>query len=137
MRPRSTVISYVARVRLVTSPDGTILAAGLDVFSDEPRVPQKLIDLPNATLLPHVGSASVHTRRAMGDLVVDNLLSWWPQRARPNVLFLTYEGLRAEPAAGVQEPAYRQFRARIPTENGRLFSKCPKDSIKKVENIYV
>ena len=60
--------------------DGTILAAGLDVFSDEPRVPQKLIDLPNATLLPHVGSASVHTRRAMGDLVVDNLLSWFSEK---------------------------------------------------------
>ena len=53
--------------------DGTILAAGLDVFADEPNVPQALLDLPNATLLPHVGSASVHTRNAMADLVVDNL----------------------------------------------------------------
>ena len=57
--------------------DGTIRAAGLDVFADEPRVPQALIDLPNACLLPHVGSASVHTRRAMADLVVDNLVSWF------------------------------------------------------------
>ncbi len=57
--------------------DGTILAAGLDVFADEPRVPKALLDLPNATLLPHVGSASVHTRNAMADLVADNLESWF------------------------------------------------------------
>lgn len=56
---------------------GVIRAAGLDVFADEPRIPQALIDLPNATLLPHVGSASVHTRNAMADLVVDNLISWF------------------------------------------------------------
>ena len=54
--------------------NGTIRAAGLDVFADEPHVPQALIDLPNASLLPHVGSASVHTRNAMADLVVDNLI---------------------------------------------------------------
>ena len=57
--------------------DGTIRAAGLDVFADQPRVPQALLDLPNATLQPHMGSASVHTRRAMGDLMVDNLLAWF------------------------------------------------------------
>jgi lactate dehydrogenase-like 2-hydroxyacid dehydrogenase len=56
--------------------DGTILSAGLDVFEDEPRVPQALIDMEHIVLLPHVGSASVHTRRAMGQLTVDNLLSW-------------------------------------------------------------
>ena len=54
-----------------------ILAAGLDVFANEPHVPQALLDVPNATLLPHVGSASVHTRNAMADLVVDNLISWF------------------------------------------------------------
>jgi lactate dehydrogenase-like 2-hydroxyacid dehydrogenase len=57
--------------------DGTIAAAGLDVFKDEPRVPQALIDAPNCVLLPHVGSASVHTRMAMADLCVDNLVSWF------------------------------------------------------------
>lgn len=60
--------------------DGTIRAAGLDVFADEPRVPEELIALPNASLLPHVGSATVHTRRAMADLVVDNLVSWFTDR---------------------------------------------------------
>jgi len=57
--------------------DGTIFAAGLDVFADEPNVPKALLDLPNASLLPHVGSASIHTRNAMADLVVDNLESWF------------------------------------------------------------
>lgn len=62
--------------------DGTILAAGLDVFADEPNVPQALLSLPNASLLPHVGSASLHTRRAMADLVIDNLIAWF-SRSRP------------------------------------------------------
>lgn len=57
--------------------DGTIRAAGLDVFADEPNVPAELIALPNTCLLPHVGSATVHTRQAMADLVVDNLISWF------------------------------------------------------------
>ncbi|MBX3598040.1 MAG: 2-hydroxyacid dehydrogenase [Rhizobiaceae bacterium] len=57
--------------------DRIILAAGLDVFANEPHVPQSFLDLPNVTLLPHVGSASVHTRDAMADLVVDNLIEWF------------------------------------------------------------
>lgn len=61
---------------------GTILAAGLDVFADEPNVPQALIDLPNATLLPHVASATVHTRQAMADLVADNVFSWFSDDRR-------------------------------------------------------
>lgn len=58
---------------------GTIAAAGLDVFADEPNVPQALLDAPNTVLLPHVGSASEHTRRAMADLVVDNLIAWFTE----------------------------------------------------------
>jgi lactate dehydrogenase-like 2-hydroxyacid dehydrogenase len=55
----------------------TIAAAGLDVFADEPNVPPALLAAPNTSLLPHVGSASEHTRRAMADLCVDNLISWF------------------------------------------------------------
>jgi lactate dehydrogenase-like 2-hydroxyacid dehydrogenase len=55
----------------------TILSAGLDVFTDEPNVPAELIAMDHVVLLPHVGSASVETRRAMGQLVVDNLASWF------------------------------------------------------------
>jgi lactate dehydrogenase-like 2-hydroxyacid dehydrogenase len=56
---------------------GTIASAGLDVFEHEPHVPTDLIAMSNVVLFPHVGSASVHTRNAMGNLVVDNLKSWF------------------------------------------------------------
>ncbi|MGH8764224.1 MAG: NAD(P)-dependent oxidoreductase, partial [Burkholderiales bacterium] len=52
-----------------------IAGAGLDVFADEPRVPPAFLTLDNAVLLPHVGSATVETRTAMGNLQVDNLLA--------------------------------------------------------------
>lgn len=70
--------STVDEEALVAALSGrTILAAGLDVFANEPHVPQALLELPNVTLLPHVGSASIATRDAMADLVVDNLISWF------------------------------------------------------------
>jgi lactate dehydrogenase-like 2-hydroxyacid dehydrogenase len=50
-----------------------IAGAGLDVFADEPRVPPEFFKLENAVLFPHVGSATVETRKAMGDLQVENL----------------------------------------------------------------
>jgi len=56
--------------------EGTILAAGLDVYENEPDVPPALLELDNVVALPHVGSASRHTRAAMADLVVANLFSW-------------------------------------------------------------
>ncbi|WP_367717992.1 2-hydroxyacid dehydrogenase [Nitratireductor sp. GISD-1A_MAKvit] len=59
--------------------NGTILAAGLDVFANEPHVPDALLDLRNVSLLPHVGSASVATRKAMAELVTDNLIAWFAQ----------------------------------------------------------
>ena len=62
---------------------GTILAAGLDVFANEPEVGQALLDRPNAVLLPHVASASAHTRNAMGDLVIRNLEAWFEGDAPP------------------------------------------------------
>jgi lactate dehydrogenase-like 2-hydroxyacid dehydrogenase len=53
-----------------------IFAAGLDVFEDEPHVPAELLAMDRVVLLPHVGSASVHTRQLMGQLVVDNIASF-------------------------------------------------------------
>jgi lactate dehydrogenase-like 2-hydroxyacid dehydrogenase len=46
------------------------------VFAKEPHVPKELIEMDNVVLLPHLGSASVHTRKAMDQLVVDNILAW-------------------------------------------------------------
>jgi lactate dehydrogenase-like 2-hydroxyacid dehydrogenase len=50
-----------------------IAGAGLDVYADEPRVPPEFFTLENAVLFPHVASATVETRKAMGDLQVENL----------------------------------------------------------------
>ena len=72
---RGSVVDEPALIEALRSK--TILSAGLDVFADEPRVPKELIDMEHVVLLPHVGSASVETRRAMGQLVVDNLVSWF------------------------------------------------------------
>ncbi len=77
---RGSVVDQPALIRALRQ--GTILAAGLDVYADEPDVPQALIDLPNTVLLPHIGSASARTRAAMGQLVVDNLASWF-ESGRP------------------------------------------------------
>ena len=74
---RGTVVDEAALIGALKTH--TIRAAGLDVYEDEPNVPQELIDLDNAVLLPHVGSASKPTRRAMGQLVVDNLTSWFSE----------------------------------------------------------
>jgi len=52
---------------------GAIAGAGLDVYKNEPHIPDGYADLKNVVLLPHIGSATVETRRAMGQLVIDNL----------------------------------------------------------------
>ena len=72
---RGTVVDEAALLSALKS--GTILAAGLDVFEDEPNVPEAFFALDNAVLLPHVGSATHYTRAAMGQLVVDNILSFF------------------------------------------------------------
>jgi lactate dehydrogenase-like 2-hydroxyacid dehydrogenase len=72
---RGTVVDEQALVAALKS--GTILAAGLDVFDKEPNVPDELKAMQNVVLLPHIGSASVVTRNAMDQLVVDNLKAWF------------------------------------------------------------
>lgn len=72
---RGSVIDETALIAALKS--GTILAAGLDVFAQEPNVPEELRAMQNVVLLPHIGSASVVTRNAMDQLVVDNLRHWF------------------------------------------------------------
>ncbi len=71
---RGTLVDEQALIEALRT--GTILAAGLDVYENEPEVQAELLALDNAVLLPHVGSASVKTRRAMAECVAQNLFAW-------------------------------------------------------------
>jgi glyoxylate reductase len=54
---------------------GVIAGAGLDVYAGEPVIDPRLLALPNVTLLPHLGSATIESRNAMGDKVIANILA--------------------------------------------------------------
>ena len=71
---RGSVVDQDALVGLLAG--GGLGGAGLDVFADEPHVPAELFDLDNVVLLPHVGSATARTRRAMALLAIRNLDSY-------------------------------------------------------------
>ena len=68
---RGSVVDEQALIEALEQ--GVIAGAGLDVFEDEPRVPQRLLDLGKVVLTPHVGSATAATRQAMADLAFNNL----------------------------------------------------------------
>jgi lactate dehydrogenase-like 2-hydroxyacid dehydrogenase len=68
---RGDVVDQPALIAALRS--GTIAGAGLDVYEGEPTLPPELLELDNAVLLPHLGSATLATRTAMGMLVLDNL----------------------------------------------------------------
>ena len=68
---RGSVIDEPTLLRYLQ--ENRIAGAGLDVFVDEPNVPPEFFKLDNAVLFPHVGSATVETRKAMGDCQIENL----------------------------------------------------------------
>ena len=77
------ILINVARGSVIDEPalvaalrERKIMAAGLDVFVNEPQVPEELLAMENVVLLPHLGSASVFTREKMDQLLVDNILAW-------------------------------------------------------------
>lgn len=72
---RGSIVDEPALVEALRK--GTIKGAGLDVFADEPHVPSPLLGMDNVVLLPHVGSATHETRKAMGDLCKANLDAWF------------------------------------------------------------
>ena len=76
---RGSVVDEPALIKALQ--EKRIMSAGLDVYPKEPTVAPELIAMENVVLLPHLGSATVATRRAMDRLVVDNLLAWGAGRA--------------------------------------------------------
>ena len=79
---RGEVIEQQALVEALNS--GRIAGAGLDVFVNEPYIPEALINLQNVTLLPHIGSATKEARDAMGLLAVDNLIAHFGEKQYPS-----------------------------------------------------
>jgi len=71
---RGSVVDEAALIKALK--EGKILSAGLDVYVNEPHVPKELIEMDNVVLFPHLGSGTIATRRAMDQLVVDNLKAW-------------------------------------------------------------
>ena len=81
---RGSIIDEPALVAALAG--GTIKAAGLDVFADEPKIPPALLAMDNVVLLPHVGSATHETRKAMGDLCKANLDAWFSGKPLPALI---------------------------------------------------
>lgn len=90
MKPSAFLIN-TARGDVVDQPaliaalsNGHIAGAGLDVYAAEPQVPDALRAMENVVLLPHLGSATAETRRAMGMKVVDNVTAFFDGREPPD-----------------------------------------------------
>lgn len=88
--PKGAVVVNTARGPVVDDKaviaalkSGRIAAAGLDVFEDEPNFDRAYLDLPNTFLLPHIGSATVETRDAMGNMCLDNLDAFFAGKPMP------------------------------------------------------
>jgi lactate dehydrogenase-like 2-hydroxyacid dehydrogenase len=91
--PHGAVVVNTARGGLVVDEDliaalksGQVAAAGLDVFEGEPKLHPGYLELKNTFLLPHIGSATVETRVAMGMLALDNIDAVLAGRAAPTLV---------------------------------------------------
>ncbi|THD84925.1 D-glycerate dehydrogenase [Aliigemmobacter aestuarii] len=81
---RGDVVDEAALVKALQK--GQIAGAGLDVYEFEPRVTPALLHMENVTLLPHLGTAALEVRTAMGLMAVDNLTAWAAGRTPPNLV---------------------------------------------------
>jgi len=91
--PPGAIVVNTARGGLVVDDDliaalksGRVAAAGLDVFEGEPKIHPEYVSLKNTFLLPHIGSATIETRTAMGMLALDNVDAVLNGRAAPTLV---------------------------------------------------
>ncbi len=80
---RGAIVINIARGNLIVDDDliaalrgGHLFAAGLDVFNGEPSLDPRYFDLPNAFMLPHIGSSTIETRRRMAAALIEQLRTW-------------------------------------------------------------
>ncbi len=79
---RGDVVDETALIETLQA--GRIAGAGLDVYEFEPKVPAALMGMENVTLLPHLGTACLEVREAMGMMAVANLTAWAEGKPLPN-----------------------------------------------------
>ena len=90
MKPSAFVINTARgdiideKALLKALADKEIAGAGLDVFETEPNIPEDLKTLENVVSYPHLGSATIETRIAMGDTAIDNALAFFDGKDLPN-----------------------------------------------------
>jgi lactate dehydrogenase-like 2-hydroxyacid dehydrogenase len=91
--PRGAIVVNTARGGLIVDEDliaalksGQVAAAGLDVFEGEPKIHPEYVALKNTFLLPHIGSATIETRTAMGKLALDNIDAVLAGRSAPSLV---------------------------------------------------
>ena len=91
--PAGAIVVNTARGGLVVDDDliaalksGRVAAAGLDVFEGEPKIHPEYVSLKNTFLLPHIGSATIETRTAMGMLALDNVEAVLKGRSAPSLI---------------------------------------------------
>ncbi|MDO6589149.1 D-glycerate dehydrogenase [Loktanella sp. D2R18] len=92
MKPRGIFIN-IARGDVVDEPAliaalqaGQVAGAGLDVFANEPTVPDAFRAMENVVLLPHLGTAALEVREAMGQMALDNIIAWDEGRPLPQAV---------------------------------------------------
>lgn len=81
---RGDIVDEAALIKALET--GRIAGAGLDVYEREPEVPLALRELPNVSLLPHLGTAALEVRQSMGRMAVENILALAEGRELPNAV---------------------------------------------------
>ncbi|MAO28274.1 D-glycerate dehydrogenase [Roseovarius sp.] len=81
---RGNIVDEAALIRVLD--EGGIAGAGLDVYEHEPEVPEALRAMENVVLLPHLGTAALEVREAMGYMAVENLRAFFAGEAPPNLV---------------------------------------------------